>query len=187
MYGESREFNFIETFGDYGLLRSGTSYLLYSVCSSCMCIHYLFHGSSIVKLALSLSSHSPILMNMMFKRKLGVIDVPFVSVDTMPTYEGVSKDQSCIVLSSTPPTPIVVLSEESEAYVCSEDNPDFHEIHGLELEELDLDDSEPEEDISPPKKVRPNYDLTRKFQMVWAVQCPWVEMKLTTKGLLHMV
>ena len=66
MYGESREFNFIETFGDYGLLRSGTSYLLYSVCSSCMCIHYLFHGSSIVKLALSLSSHSPILMNMMF-------------------------------------------------------------------------------------------------------------------------
>ena len=66
MYGESREFNFIETFGDYGLLISGTSYLLYSVCSSCMCIHYLLHGSSIVKLALSLSSHSPILMNMMF-------------------------------------------------------------------------------------------------------------------------
>ena len=31
-----------------------------------MCIHYLLHGSSIVKLALSLSSHSPILMNMMF-------------------------------------------------------------------------------------------------------------------------
>ena len=30
-----------------------------------MCIHYLFHGSSIVKLALLLSSHSPILMNMM--------------------------------------------------------------------------------------------------------------------------
>ena len=65
MYGESCEFNFIETFGDYGLLISGTSYLLYSVCSSCMCIHYLLHGSSIVKLALSLSSHSPILMNMM--------------------------------------------------------------------------------------------------------------------------
>ena len=46
------------------------------------------------------------------KRKSGVIDVPFVSVDIMPTYEGVSKDQSCVVLSSTPPTPIVVLSEE---------------------------------------------------------------------------
>ena len=65
MYDESCEFNFIETFGDYGLLISGTSYLLYSVCSSCMCIHYLLHGFSIVKLVLSLSSHSPILMNMM--------------------------------------------------------------------------------------------------------------------------
>ena len=32
-----------------------------------MCIQYLHHGSSIVELAFSLSSHSPILMNMMFK------------------------------------------------------------------------------------------------------------------------
>ena len=34
-----------------------------------MCIHYLHHGSSIVELALSLSSHSPILMNMMLVGK----------------------------------------------------------------------------------------------------------------------
>ena len=75
MYGESREFNFIETFGDYGLLKSGTSYLLYSVCSSCMCIHYLLHGSSIVKLALSLSSHSPILMNRMLRQRFSWVSV----------------------------------------------------------------------------------------------------------------
>jgi len=109
----------------------------------------------------------------------------------VPSFEGVSnfgdKDQSCVVLSSTPPTPIVVLSKELEAYVCSEDNPDYHEIHGLELQESDLDDSEPEDDIPPPPKTKPNYDLTRKFQMVWAAQCPWAEMKLTTEGLLHMV
>ena len=91
------------------------------------------------------------------------------------------------MLSSTPPTPIVVLSEKSKAYVCNEDNPNFHEIHGLELEESDLDDSEPEEDIPPPKKVRPNYDMTRKFQMVWVAQCPWTKMKLTIEGLLYMV
>ena len=34
-----------------------------------MCIQYLHHGSSIVELALPLSSHSPILMNMMLKEK----------------------------------------------------------------------------------------------------------------------
>ena len=34
-----------------------------------MCIQYLHHGSSIVELALSLSSHSPILMNMMLGEK----------------------------------------------------------------------------------------------------------------------
>ena len=69
MYGESHEFTFINTFGNFGLLKSGTSYLLYSVRSSCMCIHYLHHGSSIVKLALSLLSHSPILMNMILNEE----------------------------------------------------------------------------------------------------------------------
>lgn len=96
-------------------------------------------------------------------------------------------EQSYVVVRSILSTPIVVLSEESEPYVYSEDNPDYLEIHGLGLEESNLDNSEPEDELSPPKKTRPNYDLTRKFQMVWAAQCPWAEMKLTAEGLLHVV
>jgi len=57
----------------------------------------------------------------------------------------------------------------------------------LELQESNLDDSEPEVEIPPPKKTKPNYDLTRKFQMVWAAQCHWAEMKLRAEGLLYMV
>lgn len=47
------------------------------------------------------------------KRKSIVVDVLSVFVDTTPTSKGISnlgeKDESCVVLSSTPPTPIVVL------------------------------------------------------------------------------
>ena len=77
MYGESLEFTFINTLGNFGLLKSGTCYLLYSICSSYMCIYYLHHGSSITKLALSLFSHSPILMNMMFH---GLLSLPCFSI-----------------------------------------------------------------------------------------------------------
>ena len=65
MYTESHEFTFLHFVEIYGLLKSGICYLLYSVCSCHMCIHK-HHDSSISKLALLLSSHSPILLNIMF-------------------------------------------------------------------------------------------------------------------------
>ena len=62
MCSESHEFTFLHFLKIYGLLKSWISYLLYSICSSRMCIHD-YHGSLNPKLVLSLSIHFPILMN----------------------------------------------------------------------------------------------------------------------------
>jgi hypothetical protein len=55
---------------------------------------------------------------------------------------------------------------------------------------MEGEDSEEEEfaNLPPPsKKTKKNYDLTRRFQMEWAMKAPWSEMILTSDGLLHMV
>jgi len=43
------------------------------------------------------------------------------------------------------------------------------------------------EELSTFQKISSNYDLTRKFRMVWVAQCPWVKMKHIAKGLLHVL
>ena len=62
MCSESHKFTFLHFLKIYGLLKSWISYLLYSICSSHMCIHD-HHGSLNPKLVLLLSIHFPILMN----------------------------------------------------------------------------------------------------------------------------
>ena len=69
MYSESHEFTLLHFLKIYGPLKSWVSYLLYSICSSHMCIHD-HHGSLNPKLVLSLSIHFPILMNVVFVNRV---------------------------------------------------------------------------------------------------------------------
>lgn len=96
---------------------------------------------------------------------------------------------SCIILSSKPPIPVISVSSGSPSYVCSEDDADFLAVHGpVENSDLSGDDMEEEEELQPLIQLgKPNYDLTRKFQMEWSAKCPWAEMVLTADGWLHMV
>jgi hypothetical protein len=83
-----------------------------------------------------------------------------------------------------------MVSSDSSTYVCSEDNANFNEIQGMQQDaNIDLSDSESEEIVEEPrmKKTKPNYELTRRFQIEWAVEHPWAEMILTIDGFLHMV
>jgi hypothetical protein len=92
-----------------------------------------------------------------------------------------------ILAASAPP---ITLSTDSSAALLSEDDPDWHRFHGVSICGLADEDSEEDEYLDmppPPKRMKKNYDLTRRFQIEWSATCPWSEMILTDEGLLHIV
>lgn len=112
-----------------------------------------------------------------------------VSIDTeMGTSSHASqlkgRSADVVVLHSTPGK--VILSSDS-SHGTSLDDPQCEPRIPSESEE---DENERDRDFVEPdpliKRLKKNYDFTRKFQMEWSAKLPWAEMVLED-GVLHMV